>query len=819
MDVNNNVDKIITALYLAQSDNRELMLADLIKNVLYTQNVPLKTESICSYIIENFHLDPIKYEVINTLNILLDKGEVHFYSPFYTLAEDAKQKIFQSTLKTKEDSNRRFLQFEVLIKKLYPDELANDEIQILWQVFNEYLLECFMEFGRKAIDIFLPYINTSITEDQNIHKDACKKLNSNKLEKIFKGLILQYPNLLSDVELRYLMSLSTRAERFYSLGIEKHEYQKIKSLEIKDLVVVLDTNVLYSILNLRHHNEDPAIEEILKLARTQVIDLRLKYIRKSYSELHRVKQHIDLIVPKVQFRPTHIRSMLATGKIDTFAREYYEGKLANSDFPHPSDKITYASDLFKSKGIMLYNHPFPHIDADEQHLNKLVSYYYDFEREFNHRAELRGLKYKLNKTDINKEHDVYLREAIVTLKEKYTKENELKFICITLDNSLINFDHFLFRKAGLKPKEVINPNFMSPSVFLKKIRPFIPISTNDYRKAFISSLTASTYDLEDKDKSTAIIKSMTYFKNMGIDDEEVLMSCIRRELFVEEVSHLDNPVEIEQFILSEVGKEIENVRKEKNQIINDSKLAIDEKEKAIQKNEVEKQEALKNLSQENKTILLRTKEESLKELERLEHEKQRLLEEETARVFELKGQLSIKEEAIEDLSKRIDSFLLIQEELKSKLNEQHIDQQLVLKSDEWETMKANTLNTSWKQRKLKLQMDIVYMGSTLILTILPSLAFVLIKINEELIKTWLLEEDMNIHLIWVYGGLLVIQVVELYARSYLINKDKVKSGWQYFWAILSVKAYRKLRQNELNTAENEFLLSNPKPTRENIISN
>ena len=32
--INNNVDKLITALYLAQSDNREMMLSDLIKNVL-----------------------------------------------------------------------------------------------------------------------------------------------------------------------------------------------------------------------------------------------------------------------------------------------------------------------------------------------------------------------------------------------------------------------------------------------------------------------------------------------------------------------------------------------------------------------------------------------------------------------------------------------------------------------------------------------------------------------------------------------------------------------------------------------------------------
>ena len=42
----NKFDRIISALYLAKSDNREKMLADLILNILYSVNETVNIDSI-----------------------------------------------------------------------------------------------------------------------------------------------------------------------------------------------------------------------------------------------------------------------------------------------------------------------------------------------------------------------------------------------------------------------------------------------------------------------------------------------------------------------------------------------------------------------------------------------------------------------------------------------------------------------------------------------------------------------------------------------------------------------------------------------------
>ena len=49
---------------------------------------------------------------------------------------------------------------------------------------------------------------------------------------------------------------------------------------------------------------------------------------------------------------------------------------------------------------------------------------------------------------------------------------------------------------------------------------------------------------------------MTYFKNLGIDDEEVIMNCIKRELFLEEIAKHEQNNTAEEFIKTEIAKKL-----------------------------------------------------------------------------------------------------------------------------------------------------------------------------------------------------------------------------------------------------------------------
>lgn len=539
-------DRIISALYLAKSDNREKMLSDLILNVLYSINEPINFDAINEFISDSFHLEPIKYEVQECLNTLVETKEINCVGQQYYLTESSKQNLFSSVLKGTSESAKRQVTFHNIVKDIFDGNVDEEEIKKLWEVFNEYLIECFMIFGRKAIKIFLPYEVEELAKDDKIIESAYKKLDSDKLVAIFKQLIIDYPERLNEAELRYLTLLATRAEKFYSLGVEKEDYEKIQNLQIKDLVVLVDTNILYSIMNLHVHPEKTAIVELIRIAKEKQVDIRIVYLPKTYSELQKAKNYLEKLIPRENFKISHIQALLNSDKLDPFARQYYESKLKNSEFPHPSEKIAYAKDYLMQLDVVVYNNRFPQLEEDEGYMNTKIVEYLDFQKYYNDLCDEKGYDFHLNKDDRKIEHDIFLREGVKELKAKFSNENELRFICLTLDRSLVHFDNYILRKESYNKSRTINPCFISPSIFIKKIRPFIPITTNNYRKAFISSLTAPSFEKQSDEETILVQKSMTYFKNLGIEDEEIILNCIKRELFLEDfakhekIKHLRN---------------------------------------------------------------------------------------------------------------------------------------------------------------------------------------------------------------------------------------------------------------------------------------
>jgi hypothetical protein len=88
----NQTDRIISALYLAKSNNREKVLSDLILNVLYSINQPIDIDSINDFIKKSFHLEPIKYELQECLNSLVESNDLMFKEQLYSLKVILKQK-------------------------------------------------------------------------------------------------------------------------------------------------------------------------------------------------------------------------------------------------------------------------------------------------------------------------------------------------------------------------------------------------------------------------------------------------------------------------------------------------------------------------------------------------------------------------------------------------------------------------------------------------------------------------------------------------------------------------------------------------------
>lgn len=73
-----NIDEVISALYLAKSDNREKMLSDLILTVMYNIDCKVKIKDLNQQIDDIFHLKPIEYELQECLDSLVENEKISY---------------------------------------------------------------------------------------------------------------------------------------------------------------------------------------------------------------------------------------------------------------------------------------------------------------------------------------------------------------------------------------------------------------------------------------------------------------------------------------------------------------------------------------------------------------------------------------------------------------------------------------------------------------------------------------------------------------------------------------------------------------------
>lgn len=113
------MDKIISALYLAKSNNREHMLCDLIKTALYNINQFASFESIVNHIQKTFHVTPIEYEITECIEMLVGKGDIAQQGNQYQLTESAHLQIYDLIQRSNRNSRGRQSSFIALNYKLF----------------------------------------------------------------------------------------------------------------------------------------------------------------------------------------------------------------------------------------------------------------------------------------------------------------------------------------------------------------------------------------------------------------------------------------------------------------------------------------------------------------------------------------------------------------------------------------------------------------------------------------------------------------------------------------------------------------------------
>lgn len=641
-------NRIVQSLYLCTTNSREKMQQSIIENILFSLDMPLSKLELLDFIKSEFHLEIDDFELNETLKKLLSEKILDEKDSKYILTSNSKQSILRNVLENKDIESKRKERIIDLIKS-FNCQINDDETLVVANLFNEYIYDCFLEYGRNAIKFFMPFKN-EINSNGNTLKEKLNSLKSANQKKAFGNLISSYSTNLTTAELDYLENLAIKAEYFFSLGIPEESFNKAQDFKLNGLVILVDTNFIYSILGLHSHRQNDNCNQITKLIVDKKIDCRLVFIRKTLEELQNKRYDFERSITSENLTYNQIKSLLDSDSLNSFSKEYFEKKIIDPETPHPSEKIKHGQKILTSKKIQVYNYEFPHLE-DKAFLNAKFEDYYDYiniKNEARARLDMNDLQQKADK---KLEHDIYLREAVISLRKDKNKMNDLNYLCLTLDRGLIEFDRFATGRSA-KGRDDIAPNFMLPSIFLRKIRPFIPIVTDDYKKAFITSITSNTFDTSLPQYSDAVQRSMTYFKKLGIDDYDLIISIIKHELFFKEFIESEKEDKQEEFIRSEIDKAYEQIKleneKAKEQLKQTERKRIEEIE-----NEKQKISSLESDISKVKNSFNQEKAELSSQINQTKKEKEAVEEANSSERISLKEKLlEAKQQAITDLSKK-----------------------------------------------------------------------------------------------------------------------------------------------------------------------
>lgn len=532
--------KILSALSLASSDAREETLKTIIINTLYEKNEVLR-DVLEVEIKDSFGFEPYSSELTEILNTLYDSNVIKIADGKIVLSDDERLRVTLLDAEIKDKEKIRFQNFKNFVIDELEINIEISKIKILYSVFVEYLYHCFYEFGEEALNYFSPKLREIDLTNEDYLQQSFQKLGDKTLCSVLKTIIDKYPENISKPDLEFLNELALKTQSFASLGYSPDQSQEVIDLNLIDWVLYLDTNVLYSILNLHSHPENEACRALVQLIldNSSHIKIVLRYSELSVTELVSKKddfKHLDKSITD-----SAIRGLLSSDKLDEFSRQFYTNLLQNrSATLHPSKVIDLSSATLKSKKIEVSRNSKRLENIGEEYINVRIQEYLRFVNEKNEVRNDFKKKKGINlrnifRSDKQATHDISLREIIISQRNGSTKDqehltfNNIKYYAITLDNILIQYD----QQERVGNNDIRSfPVFFKPSFLLSKLIKILPIKTDNYKKAYFKALTARGFNKDTK-KSEDIINIVNYLKSQGIDNEEIINNLISEDLFLE----------------------------------------------------------------------------------------------------------------------------------------------------------------------------------------------------------------------------------------------------------------------------------------------
>ncbi len=590
--------KILTTLSLAGSDTRTDTLASVILYSLQLKEKP-NLESLCEEIKNVFGFEPYQEEILSLLKALVNDGKIVNDRNEYSLTSQEIERLNIEEQKLKDRDRSRLRVFREFIHENLQEDVSTEEVKELWSAFLSHIYNSFFHFGQEAAKILHPQLKNdddSALKYNSLVTNTISGFKKHHLKKVLRQSIERFPDYATQDDIDFINELAQKTISFSSLGFDPSNPIENPDIQTIDWVLYLDTNVLYSILNLHDHPENDSVNALLKLIieNKAYLSVKLRYSTVTQKEL-RFKRN-DFTSLDENLSDSAIKAILRSEQTDPFTEKYLKNLLLNRDNTlHPKTVIEFSGITLKEKFIEIGQDSKEIEHLGETFLQSKVTEYYGYLSDYNQTLEefneRKGRSFNpITKGEKQVLHDVTLREVILYRRSKNSKDehstmNSMKYFGLTLDETLLRFDKKMTKESGSSNSI---PIFFKPSFLLNRLIRVLPIKTEDYKRAFVKAITTSGFH-RDSSNTREVLKIVNYLKNLGIDNERILFSVITDRLFLKEFSKIDQNDEDNQklFIESQLNQEFEKLQNDLNRtkesltIVEDKAFAHENENKVL----------------------------------------------------------------------------------------------------------------------------------------------------------------------------------------------------------------------------------------------
>jgi hypothetical protein len=449
------------------------------------------------------------------------------------------------------------------ITSKYPNIQQDDKTQLWAQLIENFVMKIFLRHGAETSKLIfrhpIPDEEEFLESCQNILENSMRKLPSH-LREIARNEYSLFFNPDNFARRQYIMGLLDASLSQFAIAIPEESLQSIYNVTSLELKLFLDTNFLFSCLNLTEHHLNESVREVLKFQQTisrisgGKMKIKFYYTTETLDEF---KKTIDSTISKLngsQVNKPIARAAIKSEKLTGLDFAYFK-KLADSDISISSDEFfkpyRYGAErLLKKKGIEVYNRQDISID-DIRYAQEVIDDTYEFDTYLKSRDKEREWP--------TIEHDIRLWHYTKKMRESFLPMSfsDIPFSAIyfvlTLDYQFLSFDRHKFKNRNESTICLL------PTQFLHMLNLFVP-RTEDFEKTFILSIKtpmAKTIDIETEKVSLNILKAMAVYKDFS---EDIAIEILLDEALQTEAKTIKDPEIIRKLIEDKLSIELINQR-------------------------------------------------------------------------------------------------------------------------------------------------------------------------------------------------------------------------------------------------------------------